>query len=405
MNVTPNNFTVSNLKYMFESGTLILRPDYQRGSVWKDNQRSYFIDSLLRGIPIPKILLELKYIDDGIIHYVLDGQQRLSTIFNFINKKYKLTKWCPEHRGKYFDELPISERTKILSYNFSTDIVIEGTNEEIRDIYVRLNTGGVKLNDQEIRYAKYNGEFKQLVYELEKNHYFSKIGMFNEMQVVQMHESKFISSILMFIINNDVHKDDKRNFERYYEQFDKSFPDKDKVKTVFEKVYKEITKILPDINTTIFKEQSRFYPLFTAFYHYIYGDYTLGLDIDNVRRLLLDIHLNYENKEMPIFRDFYDSTSAHTNNVKNRKIARNIIIDVLSVAYIVKDSVRLFSEYQKQYLWHKSEDKICCLCNNIILSYKDVHVDHIIPWTNGGKTILENAQITHSSCNLSKNKY
>lgn len=403
MNVLPNNFAVATLKTMYEGGSLVLRPEYQRGSVWNDNKRSYFVDSILKDIPIPKILLEKRIIDDNIVYCVLDGQQRLNSLFSLINGGFKLTKWCPEYKGKYYSELPSQVRTKLQSYLFTADTVSDGTISEIRDIYVRLNTGGVKLNDQEIRYAKYNGEFKQLVYEIEENHYFRKIGMFNDLQVIQMNEAKFISSLLIHILNGDVEKDDKPTFDKYYEQYDKYFPNKDKVKLCLEKTYKEILSILPDIDSTIFKDQSRFYPLFAAFYHFINGDkYTLGVSKSKLKDLLMNVHRNFEEKDIPIFRDFNEATSVHTNNIKNRKIAKDILIDIISIGYIPKDPIRLFSEYQKQYLWHLSNDKKCGICGKAISTYKDVQIDHIVPWSLGGQTILENAQLAHDICNMQK---
>lgn len=87
-----------------------------------------------------------------------------------------------------------------------------------------------------------------------------------------------------------------------------------------------------------------------------------------------------------------------------QKAAREVRVRVLKKIIIKHsnklDNLRFFDKKTKQTLWKK--DHVCKLCNKNIKNYKDAAVDHIIPWGKGGKTEINNAQLTHSKCNSKK---
>lgn len=160
------------LEFISSKNWINLHPEYQRRLVWDRKKRSLFIESLLMNIPIPPIfLLEWEYSR----YEVMDGQQRLSTIAEFYENRFKLSgleKW-PELNGRtYADCPPIIQRgldrrrisaVVLLAENLGT------TDNKIdvrRMVFERLNTGGQNLNAQELRNCVYAGKFSELLIEL-----------------------------------------------------------------------------------------------------------------------------------------------------------------------------------------------------------------------------------------------
>jgi hypothetical protein len=160
---------------------LNLHPEYQRRLVWDAQKRSLFIESLLMNIPIPPIFLfEWEYSR----YEVMDGQQRLSTIVDFYDNRFRLKgleKW-PDLNGRtYADCPPVIQRgldrrrisaVVLLAENLS----FEKTKYDVRRIvFERLNTGGQNLNAQELRNCLYSGTFNDLIIQLAGDDLFDDI--------------------------------------------------------------------------------------------------------------------------------------------------------------------------------------------------------------------------------------
>jgi hypothetical protein len=160
------------LEFINTKKWLNLHPEYQRRLIWDRKKRSLFIESILMNIPIPPIfLLEWEYSR----YEVMDGQQRLSTIVEFYDNRFKLSgleKW-PELNGRtYADCPPIIQRG--LDRRRISAVVLLAENLEFgnekfdirRMVFERLNTGGQNLNAQELRNCIYAGNFSKLLVEL-----------------------------------------------------------------------------------------------------------------------------------------------------------------------------------------------------------------------------------------------
>lgn len=151
-------------------GTRIdIKPDYQRNLVWTDLQKSKLIESFIMNIPVPPVFLyEVVYAS----YEVMDGLQRLTTIRSFYRDEFRLTglEIWKELNGKCYSELPEKVKRGIDRRDISTIIILKETAEtseaekELKQyVFERLNTGGTKLNDQEVRNAILDGPFNQFV--------------------------------------------------------------------------------------------------------------------------------------------------------------------------------------------------------------------------------------------------
>lgn len=157
-----------------------IQPEYQRRRVWDIKRKSQFIESLLMNVPIPPIfLLEWEYGR----YEVMDGQQRLDAVISFYANEYKLTgmKYWTELNGLSYNQfLPLVrralDRRRISATTIMTESVVNDDDKlDLRRlVFERLNTGGMKLNSQEIRNCIYSSKFNNLIVDLSGNEMFTK---------------------------------------------------------------------------------------------------------------------------------------------------------------------------------------------------------------------------------------
>ncbi|MEP8683694.1 DUF262 domain-containing protein [Enterobacter hormaechei] len=156
-------------------------PDYQREFVWSDIQKSRFIESLLLNIPIPYVFVADIGNDDGRLE-IVDGSQRIRTLYHFLNDKFELNglkKLTSANGFKYSDFTPARK----LRFDRKTIRMIELTElcdeEARREIFDRLNTGGIKLTTMEQRQGTNDGPFLDLINELSEEPIFRSICPLN----------------------------------------------------------------------------------------------------------------------------------------------------------------------------------------------------------------------------------
>jgi hypothetical protein len=163
VHTTPADPDVETLLKRIEDKHLILRPDFQRTSVWDTTKKSRLLESLLLNLPIPPCFLAED--EDG-TRVVVDGQQRLNSIDDFYHGRYALCglQVLKDLNGKKWAELPPKLDRKILQRVIRTLVISHHSNPGIRfEIFERLNSGGEPLTEQEIRNATLRGEFNKLL--------------------------------------------------------------------------------------------------------------------------------------------------------------------------------------------------------------------------------------------------
>lgn len=157
---------------VFEGDKYNRKPIYQRRITWDAKKRSRLIESFIMNIPVPPIFMyEIEYGK----YEVMDGLQRISAIIDFYNDVYALedlTEWS-ELNGKKYSELPQKvkegiDRRQISMVSLLKESAKTASQEQKmkRMVFERLNTGGVKLEEQEIRNALYDGAFNEMCKEL-----------------------------------------------------------------------------------------------------------------------------------------------------------------------------------------------------------------------------------------------
>lgn len=195
--------------------TIILNPDFQRKEVWTNDKKSQLIESLMLKIPLPMFYVSA---DEKNNYTVVDGLQRLSTIRSFIlGDKYLETKdpslrgngfklqdleFWGIYNGRNFNELPPNIQNRILETEFSFTIINPGTPEEVRrNIFKRINTGGLPLSSHEIRNALYIGKSTELLTKLASLPCF-KTATADAIKSIRMEDKELILRFLAFLVRD-----------------------------------------------------------------------------------------------------------------------------------------------------------------------------------------------------------
>jgi hypothetical protein len=160
-----DSLTVADFRDMSIAGKLILRPEYQRQAVWPERAKVSLMETILLGYPIPEIYLAYETSPDGYQTVsVVDGQQRLTALLDYLENRYALDELedkdiSEKYEGKYFRELPADVRTEFFQYRFPIRRLSNLDEEFVRAIFARVNRVNMVLTAQELRNALLPGPF------------------------------------------------------------------------------------------------------------------------------------------------------------------------------------------------------------------------------------------------------
>jgi len=282
-------YKVSDFVFWQKDRSLVLSPSFQRRPVWKQGAKSYFIDTIDRGLPIPIIFLREQKTDLATLkpkREVVDGQQRIRTVLSYIDPDllddFKTERDSfivkPIHNkdlgGKSFLELPIEIQQRIMDYQFSVHVLPSSVDDrEILHIFARMNATGYNLNDQELRNAWYFGEFKTSMYELasEQLPRWREWKIFTEYNIARMEEVELTSEFAIMILKGISGKN-KRTINKIYEDKDSVFVEQSEVENRFRIIMDSIDdKLGNEIRHSAFRKKTLFYSLVAFFYDNQFG--------------------------------------------------------------------------------------------------------------------------------------
>lgn len=269
-----SQITALDFKEWNEAGTLHLTPKFQRREVWKPSARAFFIDSLLRDVPIPPIFLRLAQSEDRkrVVREVIDGQQRLRAVIDFMDDRFALSKAAPkEYAGRRFSQLSPEDKSKVATYSFITAVFRNISDSEVLQIFARVNTNAVQLNAQEVRNGTYFGFFKQTAFELAFEHveFWTSNGIFSNNSISRMLEVELTSELLIAQI--DGMQDKKKSIDVFYAEYDDSFAGRDQHAERFRTTIGVIGDAFEDsLIESEFSRAPLFYTLYCAVYHRLF---------------------------------------------------------------------------------------------------------------------------------------
>jgi hypothetical protein len=406
---------VDSLYRKWTKGKLVLQPEFQRHFVWDPPKSSRLIESALLDIPLPIIYLSE---EEDAKEYVIDGQQRLTAFFSFItgkfpdNKDFKLMglKVFPELNGKPFKNIGENFQDKVTSCKLRTITFKKESDKNLKfEIFERLNTGAVSLNDQELRNCIYRGPYNKLLNELSTDKDFMYIlGLstydkrMKDVELVLRFAAFFHSTYLKY-------KPPMKAFLNYDMEKYQFIPEKDATdlrigfknsvtiirslldKNAFKRFYKGNEK-----NHNGYWEPKKFNASLYDILMYMFAQIDKNMvyqNLDSIREALIYLMTNDN--------EFIDSIELSTSSIQAvTKRFDKWRMALQEIVGIHKKEPRCFSFKLKQDLYNN--EVTCRLCNQRILNIDDAAVDHIEQYWTGGKTIPENARLTHRYCNWSR---
>ena len=407
---------VDGLYRKHQRAKLIVQPDFQRHFIWDEKKASRLIESAILDIPIPSIYLAEE--NDG-REYVIDGQQRLMSFFSFIDgkfpngKEFRLTglEVLRELNTKNFKELEQQLQDKILYYKSRVITFTSESDEQLKfEIFKRLNTGSVSLNNQELRNCIYHGSYIDLLRELSQEEDFRYLLGLND-QEKRMGDIELVARFAAFYhVTYMKYKPPMKDFIDNDIRIYRNITEKDArelrlafknaisiIKSIFDKsafkryirgdvenhngkwLSRQFNKGLYDILMYSFAKVNK---------HMVYNH------LDAIKESLLSLMTNDDS-----FINAIDKSTGSSDMVLRRF---RIWEEHLEQLIGSKKEPRCFSYKLKEEIYRA--DPTCTICEQRIQTIDDAALDHIHQYWMGGKTIPENARLTHRYCNWSRAK-
>lgn len=348
--IVRTTYRVSDFVSWQRAGTLVLSPAFQRRAVWKPGAKSFFVDTLARGLPAPIIIVRERRSNLETLEpqrEVVDGQQRLRTLFAYIDSSllrdfdsgrdsFAVKEvHNKELAGKTFSELSSDHRQQLLDYEFSVHVLPAQTDDrEVWQIFARLNATGVRLNDQELRNAGYFGEFKTAMYELatEQLSRWTKWKVFSTDNIARMEEVELTSEFALLMIKGITGKN-QAALNKVYKDKDGTFPERREIerrfRTIMDAIEDRLGSELPHLS---FRRKTLFYSLFAFLYDSMFA---LGSPLETKRGISLSPDTitrvkvageRIENKTAP--KEVLEAVARRTTHPSSRTVVINYLRSV-----------------------------------------------------------------------------
>lgn len=266
----------------YKNGRLELRPPFQRKPVWSDKQRHALIESILIDVPVPEIYIQVTQGDDDLEQYgVVDGQQRLRTILQFIGLEREEDQLEEDNNSFALDKLPKDaefydatfagldkkKKGEMYSYQICVRYLYTSERREVEDVFKRLNKYTLPLKPQELRNATYHGAFAKLAERLADEDYWAVNRIISPAAIRRMGDIEMMSDLLVGLMHGPQGGAAKVLDEYYeaYEQYEDELPGQTKLKKRFDSTLQTIEEIFPEIGSAPrWGNKADFYSLFVA---------------------------------------------------------------------------------------------------------------------------------------------
>ena len=269
-----HNFqTIAWFRDLYKRERLDLEPPFQRRSVWNQSFKDYFIDTVLLGYPTAAIFLYEEFSLAGeVVYRVVDGKQRLTTIFEFLEGAFPVGERAQlsSVRGKYWDQLDAEVKKRFWAYEFLVEYLPDTEETLINDIFDRINRNVAKLSPQELRHAKYDGVFITSAEELSK--WMTEklpLGFPNlqERSKRQMKDVEVVAQLLLYL-EAGAKSYSQADLDKAFSERDESWDAKTDVEGRFRDTVSRIANVVScgdfELHRTRLKNQADFYSFFAA---------------------------------------------------------------------------------------------------------------------------------------------
>lgn len=334
--------TISWFWDLWKRELLDLDPPYQRRSVWNQAYKDSFVDTILLQYPAPAIFLYEEVSPQGTSKYhVVDGKQRLTAVFEFASGSFPVSEASivSHLRGKQFNQLPDDEKTAFWTYQFSVEYL--PTNEEtiVNSIFERINRNTAKLSRQELRHARFGGQFISLAEEMadlmprELSDGFPRI---EDQSRKQMKDVELVASLLLYF------RDGIRGYSQ--DELDQAFSDLDAEWEDFNSTRETFLRVLgclgqlvkrPEaspVYKTRLRNQADFYSLFVAVANLLSVGRLVCTDegaATRLARFLSRVEDEQQRVADPVATAYFTAARSNSNDAGPRRTRTEILTTVL----------------------------------------------------------------------------
>lgn len=227
MKINHSEYTIAELADKFKRKELTINRQYQRsGGIWPPSAQTYFVDTILEGYPFPKLYFYQIFNKqrNKPIMEVVDGQQRLLTIIDFLDGKIRLTKNSNTYYGKMFSDLSDEDSESFLMYRVPVDVILAAQRPELLEMFRRMNAYTAPLNNAEKRHSTYQGKFKWFAVELSDKlgPIFEEFGILTTKQILRMGDADMIAELVL-ILEKGLISRSETEIKRLYGRYDDDF--------------------------------------------------------------------------------------------------------------------------------------------------------------------------------------
>lgn len=347
VNTNLEQFTVADFVDWNEQKRLVLNPYFQRNSVWTPAAKSYLIDTILCGMPVPKIYLrsQIDLKSKKTIREIVDGQQRVRTILGFAANKFRLSNRSKEYSGLNFEGLDDDLKHRFLSYSVSVDQLLNASDEDVLEVFSRLNSYSVRLNPAELRHAEFQGELKWGIVELAKENVF----LWDEYKIIslarraRMQDYQLVAEMCQILIDGVVTGGQPR-IKKFYTDYDREDFDKVSLQNKFNDVVEFMTDLFGDAIENALARPPHFMMLFAAAAYLKVGIPIGEIDPDSIKfrnkkfagqddiitnLIYLSDLIDGEQEPPKELRQFVEKSTSSTQSIKSRAVRFPVFIQAL----------------------------------------------------------------------------
>jgi len=314
-----------------EKFELNINPWYQRRSVWTTPQKAYLLNTIFEQKPVPSIYIRhtLDIDENKSIREVVDGQQRIRAIIEYVEGKF------PARHPNYkkpilYSQLKRNEIEKFRLTSVSVGYLLGATDEDVIEIFGRLNSVAKSLNAQEKRNAQFSGEFKQFCLSQSSSRLaiWRDYGIFTANDISRMNEYLFMSDLIINILDG-LSDYSSSNIDKYYKKYEETFGLADEISKKLDFIFSIIASIQPAVfNDTVFSRQPIFFSLCLAI-----NSSTVKISPENVLKAILEIDQAFNSDKMQLKKndlEFIAACTSSTQRIKARIIRNAYITNLIA---------------------------------------------------------------------------
>jgi len=275
MKVDEGKYSIAEIVDWYKKRELIVNEEYQRGGgLWPTSAKSYFIDTIVKDFPFPKVYFHERLDKETKRprREIVDGQQRISTIVDFIDNKFPLGKNAIGYEGKRFNQLTPEQQDSIYSYTVLVDVIRNAERGDILQMFRRMNAFTLPLNAAEKRHSEFFGEFKDWVNTVLDRYgsIFIDWNILTSRQIVRMADAEFIADLTL-AIEDGIVSTSPAKLTKLYSNNNDEFPLRNEMDEKLRGVFEVILNYFSPLQNTYLTRAHLFHSFVCALLHNKYG--------------------------------------------------------------------------------------------------------------------------------------